>query len=275
MAKRILSIDDESDVLEIIRAVLRTKGHQVVTALGGEAGLIEAERVTPDLITLDLMMPRMSGLEVIKRLKASDKLRHVPVIVISAIAADDKRTAEFWIKGLGVADFIDKPFDPLDLLGRVEYLFRRSTYGSAPAPSPAMPAGESAGHAAPASRDGIPKDAVPSEVVRRFVESWNERDFGTEFDGLGEEMTGGLQRADYVARRLQVYQDDNGHELVQRVAGVVSEDVSVNLAKVVIDREEVHGGRTRRRREAFALKKTLQGWRIVNYRALKESPAAE
>ncbi len=275
MAKRILSIDDESDVLEIIRAVLRTKGHQVVTALGGEAGLIEAERTTPDLITLDLMMPRMSGLEVIKRLKASDKLRHVPVIVISAIAADDKRTAEFWIKGLGVADFIDKPFDPLDLLGRVEYIFRRSSYGSAPSQGPAMPAGEAAGSLSSASRDGIPKDAPPSEVVRLFVESWNERDFGTEFDGLGEEMTGGLKRADYVARRIQVHSEDSGHELVQRVACVVSEDVSVNLAKVVIDREEVHGGKTRRRREAFALKKTLQGWKIVNYRALKESPSTD
>lgn len=274
MAKRILCIDDETDVLEIIRAVLKTKGHTVVVALGGEAGLAEAERVTPDLITLDLMMPRMSGLEVIKRLKASETLSKVPVLVISAIAADDKRTAEFWVKGLGVSDFLDKPFDPMDLLGRVEYIFRRNSYNKPTAPNPAVPEVEAASHVQGDPVERL-KDAAPGQVVRLFVESWNTRDFATEFDCLGEEMTGGLKRNDYIARRLQVYNDDGGSSTTQRVAAQISEDVSVNLSKVVIDREDTVHGRPRRRREAFALKKTMQGWKIVNYRAIKDrSPSS-
>jgi len=276
MSKRILCIDDEADVLEILRAVLRTKGHNVVVAVGGETGLAEAERNVPDLITLDLMMPRMSGLEVIKRLKASEKLRSVPVIVISAIAADDKRTAEFWVKGLGVADFIDKPFDPLDLLGRVEYVFRRHSYGSVQHQGKqSAPIIDSAAALPDTAGSDLLREAAPGDVVRLFVESWNERDFGMEFDCLGDEMTGGLKRSDYVRRRREVYDTENGKDEAHRVAGQISEDVSANLSKVVIDREDTAHGRAKRRREAFALKKTLQGWKIVNYRALKERPPTE
>lgn len=263
--KKILVIDDEPDVLDVIRAVLKTKGHRIVTAAGGEEGLQRVEQEGPDLIVLDLMMPRVSGLEVIKRLKANEAHRRIPIIVVSAIGADDKHPRDFWIKGLGVDDFLEKPFDPLDLVGRVEFIFRRNDYVSHRPPGIDEDTDRNLN-----TQARVPLEkAEPSEVVAAFVESYNDGDFATEFNCLGEEMTGGLAQHDYVARRRQVYLDDKGSGRSQRIAAVHSEEVSVNIAKVVVDREESASGQSRRRREQYALKKTHRGWKIVNYRPVR------
>lgn len=266
MPKKILVIDDEPDVLQIVRAVLNTKGYDVVTAQGGEAGLNEFNGGHFDLVICDLMMPRISGLEVIKRLRKSGKLEGIPLIVLSALGDDEERNPDFWIRTLGVDDYVRKPFDPLDLLGRIEYVFRRSTYissGAAPAERDVDPNKE---RRTSQTETHIPVDltsAEPVEVVRTFIESWNRQDFATEFNCMGEEMIGKIDLHDYVTVRRQTYLEEKGQSRWQRLAEVIEQKISVNVAKVVVDREDVINNQTNRRRETYTLKKTHKGWKII------------
>ncbi|MDX2175611.1 MAG: response regulator [Candidatus Sumerlaeia bacterium] len=268
MNRRILCIDDEQEVLDVLRACLKTKGYSVVPALGGEAGLALAEQGRWDLITLDLMMPRMSGLEVLKRLKASPTASTIPVIVVSAVGADNSRPPEFWARGLGVAEFVQKPFDPFDLLGKVEYVFRSHDYGSGSellaVGKPQDPAYESAD-----STSDL-RHASPEQVVRAFVESWNDQDFATEYECLSDEMQGGLVKTEYVDRRFAAYQGEAGHRHSHHVREVVLADESANLAKVQIAREDLVDGQSRKRQETYVLKKTHRGWKIVSVRVARE-----
>jgi DNA-binding response OmpR family regulator len=276
---KILVIDDEPDVLQIVRAVLTTKGHEVLQANGGELGLELARQHHPELIICDLMMPRVSGLEVIKRLRKDPDLRAIPLVVLSALGDDEKRPADFWKKTLGVDDYVQKPFDPLDLLGRIEYIFRRGTYVShtgpvRPAgkePAPAQQ-GEIASRTNTESETSIPtdlKDSQPRDVVRAFIESWNRQDFATEYQCMGEEMIGHMGLHDYVNLRRQTYLEEKGQERWQSLAEVVEEKISVNVAKVVVDRDNILNGQTKRRRETYTLKRTHKGWKIVVCRSAR------
>ncbi|MEO8377178.1 MAG: response regulator [Candidatus Sumerlaeota bacterium] len=271
-AKRILVIDDEPDVIEIVRALLSTKGHDVITAGGGEEGLALAEKERPDLIITDLMMPRVSGLEVIKQLKRNARLRTTPIVVISALG-DEKQPPEFWIKSLGIEDYIPKPFDPLDFIGRIEYLFRRSGYVS----SQNSEFDSLKKRSITPSRDAetqIPlesNEGSPVSVVRTFVESRNRQDFAAEFNCLGEEMLGQLSMREYVSRRRTAFVNDKGSARKHEVISVGEEKISINIAKVQITRRDTTNGDSRERQEVYSLKKTHRGWKIVNYRMVKET----
>lgn len=276
--KRILVIDDESEVLQVVRAALLTRAYEVETTTSGAEGLELAAQSPPDLIICDLMMPRISGLEVIKRLKANPQLAGIPVIILSALGADN-RPPEFWIRTLGVDDYIQKPFDPLDILGRVEYLFRRKNYVSirGPVRAGAPPVSPSPGVApdddtANQTRSPIDvEEAEPRDVVKAFVESYNDQDFATEFHCLDEEMTGGLPLHDYVSRRRQTYVDEKNNPRRQNVLSIDEEKVSLNVAKVVITRADTTNGRQNERREMYSLKRTYKGWKIIACRSVKEA----
>ncbi len=277
MPKRILIIDDEPDVLEIVRSVLNTKGHQVETAKSGEDGLALAREEKPDLIVCDLMMPRISGLEVIKRLKKDPELRSVPIIVLSALGDDEERTPDFWIQSLGIDDYVRKPFDPLDLLGRVEYIFRRSGYVSggagpkAPGQAPAASTRHEGPH--PDNETNVPvdlRDAEPSEVVKSFIESWNRQDFATEFHCMSEEMIGQINLHDYVNLRRQTYLEEKAQQRRQYLRKLIEEKISVNVAKVVVEREDVANGESCVRQETYTLKKTYRGWKIIMCRSARK-----
>lgn len=263
MSKRILVIDDERDVLDLIRTILKSKGYTILCANGGEEGLRLAEREMPDLIISDLMMPRVSGMEVVKRLRAHPQMKSIPIIVLSAISSDSDKPDEFWARGLGVDDYLSKPFDPLDLLGRVEYIFRRGKYVSQ-ASSDAVPM---MGDGAPAPSE--PKldlsQATPSQVVQAFVESWNSQDFKLEFGCMDETTMVGITESDYIRRRKQTYHEEKGDTRTQRVLNILSENISLNVAKVVCEREDMIGVRSRKKQETYALKKTGRGWRILKY----------
>lgn len=263
MAKKILLIDDEEDVLQMLTATLKTRNFDVITAGAGDIGLELAEQERPDLIISDLMMPRVSGLEFLKRMRRNAKIRATPVIIISAIGASD-RPPEYWVRTLGVDDYIQKPFDPLDLLGRVEYILRRNDYVSSRAETPDEALRE--------ADTAIPVDlvdATPEEVVRAFVESWNRQDFATEFNCMAEEMLGNTEIQEYVGRRRQMFMQEAEHGRRQKVAEVHEEKTSINVAKVVIDREETVAGDVTRRRETYTLKKTHKGWKILQCRSAK------
>jgi DNA-binding response OmpR family regulator len=276
MQKKIVVIDDEEDVLKITRAALVTRNYDVYTFTSGETALEYVEEDRPDLIICDLMMPRVSGLEVLKRLRRDPEKAKIPVMVLSALGNDD-RPPEFWVRTLGVDDYVQKPFDPLDLLGRVEYLFRRKSYISAREGGGLTPAGEGAAKADRPVRDQddatvSPIDVrsiTPAEVVKIFVESYNRQDFATEYQCLAEEMIGQFSLHDYVERRRQTYVEEKQTGRTQRVAGVDEEKISLNVAKVVINREDQIGGTTKERKEVFTLKKTHKGWKIIGYKPQK------
>ncbi|MBI5154449.1 response regulator [Candidatus Poribacteria bacterium] len=261
--KRILVIDDERDVLEIVRSVLKTKGYQIRCAEGGEPGLKLAEEEEPDLIICDLMMPRISGLEVIKRLKKHPRLNRIPIVVLSAVASDSSKPASYWAKGLGVDEYVTKPFDPLDLLGRVEYIFRRDSYVSSREESGARSGG------APPKTAPLPaaelKTLSPQELVRTYVESWNQHDFALEYRCMSPELVGAIALNDYIARRQQAYQEEVGHGREQHIGQILEERISGPVAKIVCERQDIIDGRTWNKKATFVLKKTGDGWKILKY----------
>ena len=116
--KQILCIEDEPEMIDLIRLILGRRGFQVSGATGGQAGLQAVREQHPDLVLLDLMMPDMDGWEVYQQMKADESTRHIPVIVVTAKAQSIDK-----VLGLHIAkvdDYIAKPFSPQELLTSVE-----------------------------------------------------------------------------------------------------------------------------------------------------------
>ncbi len=268
MPRRILVVDDEPDVLHIIQTILKSKGYDVAGVTDGSAGLAEAKRNRPDLIVCDLMMPGMSGLEFIRTLRKDPDIRTIPIIALSALGSTSDKSEEFWKRGLNADDFLSKPFDPLDLLGRVEYLFRRRNYLSTQDESAAEVPPEANGDKATEEDRLDLSQATPKQVVRAFVEAWNTQDFRVEFRCLAEEMTGGLSEQQYVARRRQCYLDENGASRTQRISAVLEDITSHNASKVVCEREDLVNDRKRLRKETYVLRRGARGWQIVSMRSV-------
>ena len=125
MAKEhILVVDDEEDILELVRYNLVKEGYRVTAVASGEEALKSARSARPDIILLDLMLPGVDGLEVCRLLKQDSKTRHVPIIMLSAKGeeADIVTGLE-----LGAADYITKPFSPRVLVARLRAVLRRRT----------------------------------------------------------------------------------------------------------------------------------------------------
>ncbi len=120
--ERILVVDDEEDILELIRYNLVREGYEVHGVTSGEEGVKAVQREGYDLVILDLMLPGMDGLEVCKTIKAHPGLRHIPVVILSAKGeeADVVTGLE-----LGADDYIAKPFSPRVLTARLKSVLRR------------------------------------------------------------------------------------------------------------------------------------------------------
>jgi two-component system phosphate regulon response regulator PhoB len=123
MAKeRVLVVDDEEDLLELVRFHLSREGYQLVLAASGEEALKRAGRDAFDLIILDLMLPGLDGLEVAKALKADAKTKSLPIIMLTAKGEDADIVTGLEI---GADDYIAKPFSPRVLTARVKAVLRR------------------------------------------------------------------------------------------------------------------------------------------------------
>ena len=116
---RVLVVEDDPAILETVAFNLEREGHEVVTAADGVAGLQLSREVEPDLIVLDLMLPRMSGLDVCRVVREE---RPVPILVLTARDAESDKIAGL---GLGADDYITKPFSMQELLARVAAMLRR------------------------------------------------------------------------------------------------------------------------------------------------------
>lgn len=123
--KSILCIEDEPEMIDLIRLILGRRGFDVKGANGGIQGLEMLRNEKPDLILLDLMMPDMDGWEVYQQIKADDKTRGIPVIVVTAKAQSIDK-----VLGLHIAkvdDYIAKPFNPQELLASVEKVLQKQS----------------------------------------------------------------------------------------------------------------------------------------------------
>ena len=118
----VLVVDDDPVILKLLEVNFEMEGFQVVRAADGAEGLERAREVLPDIVVLDVMMPRMTGYEVAKALREDVSTAHIPIIFVTARAqsSDVEKGME-----LGVEDYVTKPFDPLDLIDRVNNLLAR------------------------------------------------------------------------------------------------------------------------------------------------------
>src|SRR6478609_6010244 len=122
--KTILVIDDEKDLLELVRYNLEKDGYDAICASDGETGFDIATRHKPSLILLDLMMPGKDGLQVCRQLRSDHRTARVPIIMLTAKATEADRVVGL---ELGADDYITKPFSPRELVARVKAVMRRST----------------------------------------------------------------------------------------------------------------------------------------------------
>ena len=115
----ILAVDDTPQNIRLLEAVLLPRGYDVLTATCGPEALEKVVAERPDIVLLDIMMPRMDGLEVTRALKGDPETKDIPIILLSAKAqASDIQAG----KDIGADDYLTKPFDPLELLERVNEL---------------------------------------------------------------------------------------------------------------------------------------------------------
>jgi DNA-binding response OmpR family regulator len=116
---KILVVDDEPNIREVVSLYLRRDGHSVISAADGEEALRLYRQSQPDLVVLDLMLPKVSGLEVCRRIQADER---VPVVMLTARGEEEDRIVGL---GIGADDYVVKPFSPRELAARVEAVLRR------------------------------------------------------------------------------------------------------------------------------------------------------
>ena len=120
--KTILVIDDEKDLIKLVDHHLSREGYLVIGAKNGIEGLDIAQKHKPDLILLDIMLPKMDGWEVCKRLKSAPETAHIPVVMLTAKAQEIDKIIGL---ELGADDYITKPFSPREMVARVKAVLRR------------------------------------------------------------------------------------------------------------------------------------------------------
>ena len=115
--KRILIVDDQKDIVELIRFKLENEGFECLVAFDGEEGLQKAKKENPDLILMDIMMPKINGYQVCRLLKSDENYKNIPIIMLSA---KDQESDKFWGKESGADDYVTKPFDFEELFQKIQ-----------------------------------------------------------------------------------------------------------------------------------------------------------
>lgn len=117
MSKTIMAVDDESSLLELIKAILGAEGYNVIAVSNGREALEKLKKTKPDLVLLDMMMPGMSGREVCEKIRADPETKDIKVAFLTV--AKFSESGKGTLKKMGVSDYITKPFDNADLLKRI------------------------------------------------------------------------------------------------------------------------------------------------------------
>src|SRR5690348_11676463 len=125
--KRILIIEDDRDIVELVRYNLANEGFQVSGANDGATGLNTLKKSPPDLLLLDLMLPKLSGLEICREIRKDESLNRLPILMLTARGDEADRVVGL---ELGADDYVTKPFSPRELVARVKALLRRLEWPS-------------------------------------------------------------------------------------------------------------------------------------------------
>ena len=123
-AIKIVCIEDDPEMIDLVKLILSRQGYEVTGAMGGKDGLDAILAIKPDLVLLDLMMPDMDGWEVYQQMKADEEMKQIPVVVVTAKAQSIDK-----VLGLHIAkvdDYITKPFGPEDLRSSIERILGKS-----------------------------------------------------------------------------------------------------------------------------------------------------
>jgi DNA-binding response OmpR family regulator len=125
---RILIVDDELDLLAVLRMGLQLEGFDVLEAADGDEGLRRARADRPDLVVLDLMLPRLDGYQVCRTLKFDPRFKNLPILILSARPGEQDRRLAL---EMGADDFIRKPYELKDLVARIRQRLRPGTNAAA------------------------------------------------------------------------------------------------------------------------------------------------
>jgi len=121
--KRILIVEDDRDIIELVRYNLTNEGFQVTAASDGSTGLAQIKKSPPDLLLLDLMLPKLSGLDICKEVRRDQSLNRLPILMLTARGSEADRVVGL---EMGADDYVTKPFSPRELVARVKALLRRA-----------------------------------------------------------------------------------------------------------------------------------------------------
>jgi DNA-binding response OmpR family regulator len=129
---RILAVDDDERILKLMEQILQARKYRVITAVTGREALAKVREHMPDLVVLDGMLPEVHGFEICRQLKTSERFRHIPVVLVSAVHTGWRFAADVKEK-YGADDYLEKPFETAEFLRRIETLLNRAPAGLSPA----------------------------------------------------------------------------------------------------------------------------------------------
>ncbi|HEY8346676.1 MAG TPA: response regulator transcription factor [Symbiobacteriaceae bacterium] len=221
MAERILVVDDEAAIVQLVAYNLRRAGFEVITADNGEDALRIARTDPPDLIILDVMLPGLDGFEVCKRLRRE---QDVPILMLTARGEEIDRVVGFEI---GADDYVTKPFSPRELVGRVKAILRRSRKDPVPNPRESVTFGTLTINFVTyeVTRDGRRVDLTPTEFQILKVLTQNP---GRVFSRdelvdrvMGPDFYGDVRTVDVHIRHLRTKLEENPSQpkLIETVRG--------------------------------------------------------
>jgi phosphate regulon transcriptional regulator PhoB len=128
MGTKILVVDDEEKIVKIVSYNLTQEGYQVIIATDGQEALTKAQQENPDLMILDLMLPKVDGLDICRELRKNSSTSELPIIILSA---KEEEIDKILGLELGADDYVTKPFSPRELIARVKAVLRRTDYSLA------------------------------------------------------------------------------------------------------------------------------------------------
>ena len=129
MAKKVLVVDDDPNLVTYLKALLEDNGYEVITAKDGNEGLVKTKKERPDTITLDLLMPEKTGIKMFRELRKDENLRNIPVIMVTGISSEYQAFTEFTkflskMKIPGPEGYLEKPIDPEGFITKIKEVLK-------------------------------------------------------------------------------------------------------------------------------------------------------
>ncbi|RME40576.1 MAG: DNA-binding response regulator [Caldilineae bacterium] len=223
--RRILVVDDDREIVRLVRAYLEQAGFRVLTAYDGESALHAIRRERPDLVVLDLMLPDRDGWEITRLVRGDPALAPLPIIMLTARVEDTDKIIGL---ELGADDYITKPFNPREVVARVRSVLRRAAGSEASTPPRILQVGglqmDLGRHEV--TRDGTPVDLTPTEfkLLRMLMENPGyaftrseliEQGLGYEYEGMERTLDSHIKNL-----RKKIEPDPKHPAYIQTVYGV-------------------------------------------------------